>query len=86
MKTNRTAAGLTYPRAWEFTIIGFDAGRLREVVARAVGDQAHTVADSRQSRTGKYVSVTLTLTVRDEAHRNGIVTALRDSKDVIGVI
>ena len=77
---------ITYPCSWEFKVIGFDTQRVREAVARVVGDAAHSVADSRQSSSGKYRSVSLTMTVHDEAHRNRIFAAFRDHKDVVMVI
>lgn len=86
MSADSHQAVVSYPCRWEFKVIGFDPRRVREAIARVVGDATHVVADYRQSRSGKYCSVTLTLTVRDEAQRDGIFTGLRDNKDVIMVI
>lgn len=86
MKADNNKPVVTYPCTWEFKVIGFDLGLIREAITRAVGAVEYAVADSRQSSTGKYRSVTLALTVRDEAHRDGVFAALRDNKDVIMVI
>lgn len=86
MKADANKPVVTYPCSWEFKVIGFDAGLIRQAIARAVGNAEHSAADSRQSSTGKYRSVALTMTVRDEAHRDGVFAALRDNKDVIMVI
>lgn len=77
---------VTYPCRWDYKIIGADAGRIRVVIAEAVADAEHTVADSNRSRGGKYCSVALTVAVRDEEHRNQIFMALRGHKDVIMVL
>jgi putative lipoic acid-binding regulatory protein len=73
---------LTYPRPWRYQVIGEDEQRLRRAIAAAVADHEHTVTVARSSRTGKYCSLHLELTVLDEAHRNGIFQALRDHRDV----
>jgi putative lipoic acid-binding regulatory protein len=77
---------ITYPCRWDYKIIGADAGRIRAVIAAVVTDAEHTVADSNRSRGGKYCSVALTVTVRDEAHRNQVFMALRGHRDVIMVL
>lgn len=63
---------LQYPREWGFRIIGTHEKLLRQLVAEIVEDLAHSLEPSNTSAGGKYVSMSLTLEVRDEAHRNDI--------------
>lgn len=77
---------LSYPCRWRYQIVGPDERLLREAIALAAAGHEHTVTFSRSSRTGKYCSLHLELTVTDEAHRNGIFEALRDHRDVSMVL
>jgi len=86
MNANSRKPAVTYPCRWDYKIIGVDAGRIRVVIAAAVAEAEHTVADSNRSPAGKYCSVALTVAVRDEEHRNRIFMALRGHKDVIMVL
>jgi len=86
MNADKRKPLITYPCRWDYKIIGADAGRIRAVIAEAVAEAEHTVADSNRSRGGKYCSVALTVAVHDEEHRNRIFMALRGHKDVIMVL
>lgn len=77
---------VSYPCRWCYQIIGLDEMRLREAIALAAAGHEHAVTFSRSSRTGRYCSLHLELTVTDEAHRNGIFEALRDHRDVSMVL
>lgn len=63
---------LDYPCRWSFTVIGSDEARLRGAVAEVVGDTDHDLVPSRRSSGGRYLSLVLSLEVRDEAHRTAI--------------
>ncbi len=76
---------LTYPCQWEYTLIGYS----QELIVKAVSDTvrlAHTLAASHSSRTGRYCSMRLELTVPDEETRNAIHDALRKHEDIIMVL
>jgi putative lipoic acid-binding regulatory protein len=73
---------LDYPCAWTYTLIGSDEAVLFEVARRAAGACAHRLERSRRSKSGRYVSITLELVVRDEAQRLSIFDALRGSTAV----
>ena len=73
---------VTYPCRWRYQIIGLDEMRLREAIAGAAAGHEHTVTFSRNSRTGRYCSLHLEMTVTDEAHRNGVFEALCEHRDV----
>lgn len=88
MKSNprQPELDVSYPCRWRYQIVGLDETRLREAIALAAAGHEHTVTFSRSSRTGKYCSLHLELTVTDEAHRNGIFEALREHRDVSMVL
>ena len=73
---------LNYPCRWKYTVIGADARELSHAVARAVGDTPYSLVHSRSSRSGRYVALSLSLTVQDEAQRVGVYEALRQEKCV----
>ena len=67
----------TYPCTWQYTVIGLDRDAIRLAVADVVGGNEYTLATSHSSRTGKYCSLHLSLTVETEAHRVGLFHALK---------
>ncbi|MFH2008538.1 MAG: DUF493 domain-containing protein [bacterium] len=67
---------LDYPCPWSYKIIGADESQLRALIAGLVGDRAHTASLSNRSRSGKYTSLTLSLTVTDEADRLALFESL----------
>jgi uncharacterized protein len=77
---------LTYPCRWSYTLIGNDEGRMRTAVAHLVADAPHTVEFSNHSRTGKYCSLAVEVTVRDEAHRLGLFQAFSKHAEIRFVI
>ena len=77
---------IVYPCEWEYRIITTDAALVRKAVAHIVADVPHALADANRSRTGKYCSLSLTLTVNDEAYRDRIFAALRKHPAVVTVL
>jgi putative lipoic acid-binding regulatory protein len=73
---------LEYPRLWEYRLIGQSVERLREVIAHVLGRQEHTIEPGNTSRGGRYVSISVVVTVRDEAHRNEIFQGMQGHADV----
>ena len=76
---------IDYPGPWPFTIFGTSEELLRAAVAGIVGELEHTVAPSKKSRTGKFVSLNLEVIVIDEDQRLGIGKALSEH-DHIGFV
>lgn len=68
---------ITYPCTWQYTVIGLDRDAIRLAVADVVGVREYSLAASHSSRTGKYCSLHLSLTVETEAHRVGLFHALK---------
>jgi len=63
---------IQYPCAWGFRIIGTHEKLIRQLVVEIVGEHTHTLDASNTSAAGKYVSMRLSVQVRDEEHRNEI--------------
>lgn len=67
-----------YPCTWLYKIIGMDIDEINRAIAEVVGAAECCVSYSNTSKTGKYHSVNLEITVRDEAHRTLIYTELKN--------
>jgi uncharacterized protein len=69
---------IDYPCKWEYRVIGTDTAALRtaitEVLTDLHPDQNHTITPA--NRNGKYLSLSVSLTVRNEPHRDAIYQAL----------
>ena len=79
-------AKLSYPREWEFIIIGTDEGLLKAAVSEILADKKYDLSFSNQSRGGKYISLALKTFVESEEVRNNIYTALRKHAAVKSVL
>jgi putative lipoic acid-binding regulatory protein len=83
-----------YPCPWGYKVVGPDEKSMRRAVketldlclTRESGDRDFELGLSRTSSTGKYVSLSLNLTVLDEAERDGIFTALNRRTEILLVI
>ena len=73
---------LDYPCTWSYTIIGASEEAIRRAVAELMGDRRHTLAFSHRSKTGKFCSLHLELTVDDEEHRMATYHALHGHADI----
>jgi putative lipoic acid-binding regulatory protein len=67
---------IAYPCRWSYVVVGEGESELMAHIAHTVGDAEHQKATSRNSATGKYVSIEVTVLVRDEEHRLGLFRAL----------
>ena len=77
---------LIYPCQWEYTLIGHNQERIRQAVDEVIPDLAYSLKPANSSRTGKYCSLHLEVTVIDEGMRNGIHLALKEHRDIIMVL
>jgi len=73
---------LEYPCPWVYKVIGTDEGAMREAVAEIMGDCPYEVQPSRRSETGKYCSLSVSLTVESPARRIGLYEALKGHRAV----
>lgn len=73
---------IDYPGPWDYQIIGEDEQRVRIAVAGIVGNVEYMLSRANISKKGRYVSLLLTVVVKDEAERLSIFHALRQHADV----
>jgi putative lipoic acid-binding regulatory protein len=73
---------LDYPCAWTYTVIGEDEAVLREVVVGVVGSLEHTLSFSHASKSGKYRSFELVVTVPSDVERLTIFRLLHEHPDI----
>jgi len=69
---------MEYPCRWTYKIIGSGNREMKEAIETIVEGQDYTITPSNVSRTGKYHSLNLEMTVDDEEHRTGIYDKLRN--------
>ena len=71
-------ASIDYPCEWVYKIIGSDKESVHGATASIIQDSAYEINDSNTSKTGKYLSFNVAVTVDDEAGRNKIYQALKE--------
>ncbi len=71
-----------YPCEWLYKVIGSDKESVHNAVAGIIQDREYHINDSNTSKTGKYRSFNVTVTVSDEAYRNNIYQALKGHDDI----
>lgn len=79
---NKDNPTIEYPCSWVYTVIGTNAGEIRNAVHNTLGDIPHRLEMSRTSTGGRYVSLNLTVVVHDEATRHDIHCRLMDHPSV----
>lgn len=77
---------ISYPCSWKYNLIGHDISSIEKAARAILADAAHSLTKSKQSSSGKYVSVNLELDVTSEAHRDSIFIQFRDHIDIKFVI
>ena len=60
---------IDYPTRWGYRIVGSDEARIRDHVEQCLAGRDHELVLSRRSSGGRYISLHLSLVVRDEADR-----------------
>jgi putative lipoic acid-binding regulatory protein len=73
---------IQYPCTWEYKAIGWDEDSMREAIAEIMADRPHDLSFSRSSRSGRYCSLLLVVTVESEDHRNRIFQALQGHRHI----
>ena len=79
---NNQEVKIDYPCEWLYKIIGRDKESVHNAVAGIIQDREYHINDSNTSKTGKYRSFNVTVTVSDEAYRNNIYQALKGHDDI----
>ena len=73
---------LQYPCPWEYKVIGESESAMRRAIAEIFMELDHAVAFSHSSRTGKYCSLLVGITVADEEQRLSLFASLKAHRDI----
>jgi len=73
---------LEYPCPWVYKIIGPDADEMKLAVAEIIGNLAYKVSPSHSSKTSKYQSLNVELSVESEAQRTTLYEALKAHRTI----
>jgi len=76
-KDNMCKVKIDYPCQWLYKVIGSDQEKLHRALMEIVSDNSCDISSSNSSRTGKYHSLNLEVTVQSEEERNAIYMALK---------
>ena len=60
---------IDYPCLWQYKVIATDCALVRQIVADHLGDAPYSLTESNMSSGGKYISMSLELTVNSDYHR-----------------
>jgi len=66
---NEPQLRIEYPCEWSYRLIGTSEESMRALVRGILGETRYELALHRESRTGKYLTLKLTLIVRSDVHR-----------------
>jgi putative lipoic acid-binding regulatory protein len=73
---------IDYPCVWQYKVIGMERETVCTAISEHLGDAPYSLADSRTSSGGKYVSVNLEVTVYSDYHRLRLYQVLGDHPDI----
>lgn len=81
VKNGNQKVSIDYPCLWNYKVIGSDEAKMRAAIANVTAG-AGDVTASRNSATGKYLALNVTVQVKDEKTRILIYEALRKEPSV----
>jgi putative lipoic acid-binding regulatory protein len=73
---------IDYPCIWQYKIIGESFMAIRKVVEGAVADKYFTLTESNVSSSGRYVSMSLELTVHNDEQRLELYRIFAASQEI----
>lgn len=76
---------IEYPTSWGYRVVGRSEDALRALVAEVVGAAEHEIHGVQPSSRGSYVSLRMSVTVVDEAHRDDVYRRLIEA-DVVKLV
>jgi uncharacterized protein len=68
---------LEYPCPWVYKIIGPDADEMKRAVAEIIRDRTYKLSPSHSSKTAKYQSLNVELSVESESQRTTLYETLK---------
>lgn len=76
---------IEYPTRWGYRVVGTSEDALRALVVEIVGGAEHEIHGVQPSSKGAYVSLRMSVTVVDEAHRDDVYRRLIEA-DVVKLV
>jgi len=73
---------LTYPCNWAYKLIAGEKEALEKAIHDVIQEREHSVKHSKNSKSGKYISMNLELLVHNEDDRNFIYEALKAHNNI----
>jgi len=73
---------LQYPCDWAYKLIASEKKALEQAIHDVIEEREHKLAHSNNSKSGKYISMNLTLLVHNEDDRNFIYEALKAHSNI----
>jgi putative lipoic acid-binding regulatory protein len=73
---------IDYPCVWQYKVIGMERKAIQAVISKHLGDAPYSLSQSRTSSKGKYISMTLKVTVYSDYHRLRYYQLLTDDPDI----
>ncbi len=73
---------LEYPCNWAYKLIASEKKALEAAIHDVILEREHTLTHSKNSKSGKYVSMNLNLLVHNEDDRNFIYEALKAHNNI----
>lgn len=73
---------LNYPCSWSYKLIAGEKEALEKAIHDVISDREHKLTHSKNSKAGKYVSMSLDLLVHNEDDRNFIYEALKAHQNI----
>jgi putative lipoic acid-binding regulatory protein len=80
--TENKKAIIEYPCVWVYKIIGLDAERMKTAVRSIVQLESSVIEQSRESKSGKYVSLNVQLIVHSDEERKEIFRLLGQKSEI----
>lgn len=77
---NNKKVEILYPCEWIYKVIGSDLKQLKDAVFSIIHPKKFTIEESRESQTGKYVSLNVKVIVLNEQERTTYYTNLGKHK------
>lgn len=69
---------ISYPCEWSYKVIGSESGIILEKITLILADYDFQIAKSKESKTGKYTSFNVKVSVRNEEKRNEVFGLLKN--------
>ena len=72
---------LEYPCSWSYKLIGYEKDAIQKAIHDVILEREHDLTHSNASKTGKYISMNLSLIIHNE-ERNFIFEALKKHQHI----